>query len=112
MLFRSIGVFQPLDVVAEIVVAIEPPHRQRCRDEVIDAYGFSKVGSLVGGGANRAETVRNALGAVGAAADTVLVHDGARPLFPARLLAGALELLAGEGVDGVSCVLPVTDTLQ
>ena len=112
VLARTIGVFQPLEMVTGIVVAIEPSHRQRCRDEVIGAYGFSKAVSLVGGGVNRAETVRNALGAVGADTDTVLVHDGARPLFPARLLAEALELLTGEGVDGVVFGLPVTDTIK
>jgi len=111
VLARTIGIFDPLDEVEEIVVAIEPSDVERCRSEVVEASGFSRVSAVVGGGADRAGSVKNALGAVGAAADTVLVHDGARPLFDPALLPAALRRL-DEGVDGVVFGRPLTDTVK
>ena len=66
----------------------------------------------VTGGAERSQSVRNALAAV-PGADVVLVHDAARPLLTAELVAACLAALEeGEGWDAAIAAAPVTDTVK
>ena len=64
---------------------------------------------VVAGGAERGDSVRNGLMAVGADSEVVLIHDGARPLLTAdvidRVLAAAVD-------GGAIAAVPVTDTIQ
>lgn len=112
VLARTISIFDPLDVVSDIVIAIEPGDMERCRREVLEPGGFLKVRQLVPGGGCRAESVQNALEALGQRVEVVAVHDGARPLFPAELLKHGLEVLEKEELDGAVFGLPVTDTIK
>ncbi len=63
------------------------------------------------GGAVRSESVRLALAAAGPG-DPVLVHDAARPLLSAELVAAALAAVEREGVDCAIAATPVTDTIK
>jgi 2-C-methyl-D-erythritol 4-phosphate cytidylyltransferase/2-C-methyl-D-erythritol 2,4-cyclodiphosphate synthase len=65
------------------------------------------VGELISGGAERADSVRAGLAAVGG--DAVLVHDAARPFCPPEVVDRLLAPL--EFYDGAAPVLPVGDTL-
>jgi 2-C-methyl-D-erythritol 4-phosphate cytidylyltransferase len=64
---------------------------------------------LVTGGATRTASVRAALAVVPPEAAAVLVHDAARPLTPAAVVARVLDALAA-GAPAVVPVLPVVDT--
>lgn len=80
---------------------------QLCRDS-------SKVAAVVPGGAQRQDSVRNAvewLRANGAAdEDRLLVHDGARPLVTAELIQRCLDAL-GQAVAAIPG-LPVRETVK
>lgn len=65
------------------------------------------VGELIEGGAERSDSVRKGLEAIGDGA--VLVHDAARPFCPPTVVDRLLDAL--EGSDGAVPVLPVADTL-
>jgi 2-C-methyl-D-erythritol 4-phosphate cytidylyltransferase/2-C-methyl-D-erythritol 2,4-cyclodiphosphate synthase len=65
------------------------------------------VGKLIEGGAERADSVRAGLAAIGG--DAVLVHDAARPFCPAAVIDRLIASL--EFYDGAAPVLPVGDTL-
>ncbi len=65
----------------------------------------------VAGGSTRAESVRNGLAAVPAAATIVCVHDAARPLATAELFRRVVDAVAA-GNDGVVPAVPVTDTIK
>lgn len=65
------------------------------------------VGEFVGGGAERADSVRRGLEVI--AADAVLVHDAARPFCPIGVIDRLLSSL--EFFEGAAPVLPVGDTL-
>ncbi len=87
--------------VDRIVLVIHPDDRPR-------ATGFGL--QMVPGGATRAESVCNALIALeGQNVTSVLIHDGARPLVPARVIAGVLTAL--DGSVGAAPALAVTDAL-
>ena len=69
----------------------------------------------VRGGAVRSESVRLALAAAsadGQRADVVLVHDAARPLLSAQLIAATLAAVEQEGIDAAIAATPVTDTVK
>ena len=65
------------------------------------------VGDLISGGAERADSVRAGLDAIGG--DAVLVHDAARPFCPPAVIDRLLASL--EFFEGAAPVLPVGDTL-
>jgi 2-C-methyl-D-erythritol 4-phosphate cytidylyltransferase len=94
------------DVVLAVVAlpresAVDPPVWLRTLDERV---------TVVEGGAERAHSVRNALAAVPDSIDVVLVHDAARPLLAANVLARVIDAVR----DG-SCAMaavPATDTIK
>ena len=66
------------------------------------------LGSLILGGRERSDSVRNGLKAIGGDG-IVLVHDAARPLCPADVVTRLLDAL--HNADCAVPVLPVADTL-
>ena len=66
--------------------------------------------TLVAGGATRAASIRNALEVLeGSGVTRVLIHDGARPLVPARVIDAVLAAL--DDAPAAAPGLPVTDAL-
>lgn len=109
---RTAAIFEAATAVEEIIIVIDPADVERCRSEVVERFALGKVQAVVPGGDNRATSVLNGMRELGSAIDTVLIHDGARPLLPPEILvSGILELEAGD-CDGVVFGLPATDTLK
>jgi 2-C-methyl-D-erythritol 4-phosphate cytidylyltransferase/2-C-methyl-D-erythritol 2,4-cyclodiphosphate synthase len=77
------------------------------QDRAEGALAGLDVGSLIEGGAERADSVRAGLAAI--EGDAVLVHDAARPFCPPAVVDRLLASL--EFFDGAAPVLPVGDTL-
>jgi 2-C-methyl-D-erythritol 4-phosphate cytidylyltransferase len=69
----------------------------------------ARVG-VVAGGAERSDSVRGALAAVPHEAEVVLVHDAARPLVSADIIARCIAA-ARDGRSAIAAV-PVVDTLK
>ncbi len=112
VLAHTVSLFNHHEAVREIIIAIDAANAERCSVDVVEKYKFDKVVAVVPGGDIRPASVFNALKKVGAAADTILVHDGARPLFPAALLDRGLKELRDERLDGVVFGVPATDTVK
>ena len=77
------------------------------QDQAAAALHGLEVGEFIIGGAERADSVRSGLEAVGDG--IVLVHDAARPFCPPAVVDRLLDALAN--ADGAVPVLPVADTL-
>lgn len=102
MLEWSLDAFRACESVRSIVVAAPPGH-------VGDLAGSDLA--VVAGGATRAQSVANALEAVGTG--YVAVHDAARPLLtPALVEALVADLDAAPGAAGVIAAAPVSDTIK
>lgn len=74
-----------------------------------EALGDRTVASVTTGGAERQDSVKAGLAAIGSSAMRVLIHDAARPLLPRAVidrLIGALD-----DADGAVPVLPVADSV-
>jgi 2-C-methyl-D-erythritol 4-phosphate cytidylyltransferase len=102
MIEWSIDAFRACESVRSIVVAAPPGH-------VGDLAGHDL--GVVPGGATRAQSVANALEAVGTG--YVAIHDAARPLLTPELVAALIaDLDANPEVAGVIAAAPVTDTIK
>ena len=77
-------------------------------DLLDEALGKRKIDGIIIGGAERQDSVRAGLTAIGTATN-VLIHDAARPIIPAAVIDRSLHAL--ETHDGAVPVLPVVDTL-
>lgn len=98
----SIAAFRACDSVRSIVVAAPPGH--------VHDFGGSDLGA-VAGGATRAQSVANALEAVGT--ELVAIHDAARPLLTPELVEELVARLAADPeATGVIAATPVTDTIK
>lgn len=102
MIEWSIAAFRACASVHSIVVAAPPGH--------IGEVGGHDLG-VVAGGETRAQSVANALEAVGTA--YVAIHDAARPLLTPELVEALVaDLDANEDAAGVIAAAPVTDTIK
>jgi 2-C-methyl-D-erythritol 4-phosphate cytidylyltransferase len=103
MLEWSIDAFRACDSVRSIVVAAPPEHV----GDVARGHDLD----VVAGGATRAQSVANALEAVGTG--YVAVHDAARPLLTPELVEALVaELDADPEAAGVIAAAPVVDTIK
>jgi len=98
----SIDAFRACDSVRSIVVAAPAGH--------VGDLGDHDIG-VVPGGATRAQSVANALEAVGT--ECVAIHDAARPLLTPELVEALVAgLAANPEAAGVIAAAPVTDTVK
>ena len=95
------------------ITAIYPVIKEEDREAVLAmTEGLPKVMEPIEGGAERQDSVRNALVALKGkvdAADVVLVHDGARPLVTKEIVSRCIEGL--KDCHGVIAAVPPKDTL-
>jgi 2-C-methyl-D-erythritol 4-phosphate cytidylyltransferase/2-C-methyl-D-erythritol 2,4-cyclodiphosphate synthase len=89
------------------VAAVRVVIGQGQHDRAVDALNGIDVGTLIEGGAERADSVQAGLATV--SGDAVLVHDAARPFCPVPVIDRLLASL--EFFEGAAPVLPVGDTL-
>jgi 2-C-methyl-D-erythritol 4-phosphate cytidylyltransferase len=98
----SVAALRAAAGVRSIVVACPPGH--------VHDLGGHDLG-VVDGGATRAQSVANALAAVGT--ELVAIHDAARPLVTPELIEGVVATLAADpDADGAIAATPVTDTIK
>jgi len=98
----SIAACRAAGSVDSIVVACPPGH--------VHELGGRDL-RVVDGGATRAQSVSNALAAVGT--ELVAIHDAARPLLTAELIEDVVAtLVADADADAAIAASPVTDTIK
>lgn len=110
VLAQVVRSFERDPFVDEIVISVRENQVGRCRDEMIEKYGYRKIAAVVPGGAERPESVKNALNAVAGDTDIILVQDGARPFTDAEMISRVLEAVCVSGA-AVPAV-PVKDTIK
>lgn len=103
----SLRVFLQSPLVEEVVLAAKAGE-ETLLQELAAALCPQKPVAVVTGGADRAASVKNALEA--ARGETVLIHDGARPLVTAAMLADCLTTL--EEADGATVAVSSRDTVK
>lgn len=94
--------------VDELVIVCQPTYREMVRRALI---GISAPLTLADGGSTRQESVRHGIEAIATIPPVVLVHDAARPLVPAEVVARVIAAIRG-GARAVVPVIPVTDSIR
>ena len=94
---------------ADGVVLVLPPGA--VGDNTAPGGATADADVVVAGGETRAASVRAGLAVVPAAADVIVVHDGARPLASPALFRAVVEVVRG-GADAAVPGLAVADTLK
>lgn len=109
VLAHTLAAFEAAGAVDAVVLVAAAEDLDRCGHLVAEA-GFGKVEAVVPGGPERQDSVARGLEAVGADADVVVVHDGARPLVTAEVIAAAVDGARRWGA--VAAAMPVRDTVK
>lgn len=105
----TLRAFEKCHLIKEIVVVCREQDKERIR-LIADENGFSKVSSLVEGGASRAESVRNGIKAASSKAKYFAIHDGARPLITVEEIERVIEAAFETGAATLG--VPVKDTIK
>jgi 2-C-methyl-D-erythritol 4-phosphate cytidylyltransferase len=106
---HSLARFERSEAVEEIILVIRSERRAEF-EKIIREQKFSKVATIVDGGAERHLSVWNGVASVSARTWLIAVHDAARPLVSSSLIDEAFALAAEKGA--VSLAAPVVDTLK
>jgi 2-C-methyl-D-erythritol 4-phosphate cytidylyltransferase len=109
VLQRAIAPFQGLREVREIVLVVPAAFITRTRRLVLQA-GFTKVRSIVAGGKERQDSVRNGLACCHTRTGIILVHDAARPLVDRASIRAVVREADRHGAAVVG--VKVTDTVK
>lgn len=113
ILAHTISVFEQSPQIDGICLVIPADEISFCREQVVEAGGFTKVIEIVPGGRERQNSVMNGLKAlkrVMSPDDVVLIHDGVRPLISSQLLRDSIAVAREH--DGALVAVPAKDTIK
>lgn len=110
ILVHTLRIFQDSPFIDEIVVAVPKGDVTDVRKNIVEPYGLTKVSSIIGGGRQRQDSVRNALHSVSGEAEIIVVHDGVRPLVTGALIEKVVRM-AGE-LGAVVVGVEINDTVK
>jgi 2-C-methyl-D-erythritol 4-phosphate cytidylyltransferase len=108
LLAHAIAPFQVCAAVDRVVLVLAAESIER-GGALVSEQGFSKVCAVIAGGERRQDSVRLGVEALGEC-DYVAVHDGARPMVDAKLIARGLEAMRETGATVPA--VPLADTVK
>jgi 2-C-methyl-D-erythritol 4-phosphate cytidylyltransferase len=109
LIVRSLRTIAQVDSIFELVITIPAGMESAARDLAMKA-GLAIPVKITPGGAERQDSVRIALGLTSAEADTVVIHDAARPFATPAMFAESIA--ATEHDDGGIVGIALADTLK
>lgn len=110
LVIQSLRALQAAPVVGQIILAVPPADVEYCEHEIVSRQRFTKVTKVVAGGAERQDSVRNALAQIPSDTEIVLIHDAVRPFVTLRMIA---EVVAAARKEGAAIIaLPTRDTVK
>lgn len=110
ILIHTLRKFAACPSVNEIFVALRKAESEQFRPR-LEKEGFKLPVRIVEGGANRQQSVSNALAKIKAApADIVLVHDAVRPFVEPEIILAVIEAAKNSGA--AICGIPASDTIK
>jgi len=110
ILIRTVRVFASSPSVDKLVVVV-PTDRVEFTSLLLEEYGLlSDALQVTAGGSRRQDSVKAGLDILDKDVETVLVHDGARPLVTHQLIADCCDAVSKYGA--AIAAVPVKDTLK
>jgi 2-C-methyl-D-erythritol 4-phosphate cytidylyltransferase len=110
VLAHSIMAFDSCSQVEEIFLVVPKEDVEYCQNKILSLLDLKNQINLVHGGAKRQDSVYNGLQAIAKNTDTVVIHDGVRPLIHPEKLKECILASKKYG----ACILgtPASDTLK
>jgi 2-C-methyl-D-erythritol 4-phosphate cytidylyltransferase len=106
---RSCELFWARDEVTKVYIVLAPEDREEFRGRFGAAIAFANA-ELVDGGAERFDSVANALARIPQSVEFVAVHDAVRPLATKEVIDAVFAAAAEHGA--AMPAIPVADTLK
>ncbi len=101
VLARTISVFESCSEVDNIILVVNEEDINFCKHEIVKKFNFTKVISLVSGGAERQNSVYKGLCSIRDEKAIVLIHDGARPFVSNKNIVDCIAAAKEFGACGV-----------
>jgi 2-C-methyl-D-erythritol 4-phosphate cytidylyltransferase len=109
IIIRSLETLQSMAQITEIIPVVKEEDLMSAA-ELLEQYDLSKIRQIVPGGAERQDSVYNALKVIGDDRALVIIHDGGRPFADHQIFLNAITQL--DGFDGVVAAVRVKDTIK
>ena len=109
VIYYSLNAFEH-SFVDHVVLVVGKGEIPYCKENIVDAYGFTKVSKIVEGGKERYHSVAAGIDAIDWDCDYCMIHDGARPFVTQDILDRALDTVQ----ETKACVvgMPIKDTVK
>jgi 2-C-methyl-D-erythritol 4-phosphate cytidylyltransferase len=109
VLYYALQTFQNSSRIDEIILVCSQEEIEKCHQEIVERYGFTKVAAIVAGGRERYHSVYEGLKAADPC-DYVLIHDGARPFIDEAMIERIADALPV--CQASVAAVPVKDTIK
>jgi len=106
----AIGRFEECVLVDRIILVVPRGMGRYTRQHVLSPFGYKKVKTVVEGGKERRDSVLQGLRVLETDTDTVLVHDGVRPIISEELIRKVIQ--ATQRWKAVVPGLPLRETIK
>ena len=110
VVWYSLQVFEQTDMIDEIILVTGKDDIPYVKEQIVERFGFQKVSKIVSGGAQRYDSVYQALEAMDNHSGFVFIHDGARPFLTSQILLDLKE--AVECYQACVTATRVKDTIK
>lgn len=110
ILVHTLRRFVPIEAVRRIVVVVAAEREALCQ-EMLHTHGpWPQPMTVVHGGAERQDSVRNGLAALEPQCEIVVIHDAARPFISVEAIQRSIDAAAEAG--SAVMATPVRDTIK
>lgn len=110
VLAHTIRVFQQSDIISDIILVVPKDDIEFVQKQIVEKYALTKVATVVAGGNERQDSVRNGLQAITGTCDVVIVHDGVRPFVTEDMIVQVAAWAADGGAASMG--VKVKDTIK
>lgn len=109
LIIRTLMKFERCREISNIILVTKPDDVFTMQ-QLANEYQIHKLSDIVCGGDSRQQSVKNGLERLGANAETVLIHDGARPFVTDKIIRDVISAL--ENHNAVTCAVKLKDTVK
>lgn len=106
---RTLMAFENCNAVSRIILVVRAEDIFQLQ-MLAEKYAISKLSDIICGGKTRQDSVLKGLSRLSAEEDSVLIHDGARPLISDGIITSVANALTKH--SAVTCAVRVKDTIK
>ncbi len=109
LIIRTLMQFEKCSKISNIILVVKPDELFSMQ-QLADGYSIKKLSDIVCGGESRQQSVKNGLERLPENAETVLIHDGARPFVTDEIICSVISALGTH--NAVACAVKLKDTVK